>query len=392
MNQTDQRDQRKDQFEDEIELIDYLRVVWKWKWLIIGGTLLCILAVAIYGFTRPVVKMYRVSTLIEIDPKAKLDPLDRIKSMIEYGIFSQQVLNDLSDLQGISKPQHLAFEVNIPKGLNMLDIAYETLNADLGKAVLDSLAKQLEHNYRGSIDQRRFDLDEAIKKKNESIEKIHYKTELMKKQFEVKVAEIRGKIKEHAATIEALREKIRIVRNRIDQMEKVLQQAQSNTAKLADKTIATTLDSQDEASHVNVFLQSSAIQQIIDYPIVLRERIDSLAFEEKAFSKDILINDNTRKRLEKDIEILRLKHESEIRVEEEKIPSLESEIESLIRNRDKITGVILKQPATASLLPIKYKAKRNALLAGVVGFFFLVFLGFFIEYLKNASKRAQKAV
>ena len=58
MNQTDQRgqrdqtDQRRDQFEDEIELIDYLRVMWKWKWLIIGGTILCIVAVTIYGYTR----------------------------------------------------------------------------------------------------------------------------------------------------------------------------------------------------------------------------------------------------------------------------------------------------------------------------------------------------
>jgi len=115
-NQLDQTDQRRDQFEDEIELIDYLHVVWKWKWLIIGGTLLCILVVAFYGFTRPVVRMYKVSALIEIDPEAKLDPLDKIKSMIEYRIFNQQVLNDLSNPQGTSKPRSLAFEVNIPKG------------------------------------------------------------------------------------------------------------------------------------------------------------------------------------------------------------------------------------------------------------------------------------
>ena len=107
MNQTDHRDQRRGQFEDEIELIDYLRVMWKWKWMIIGGTLLCALAIAIYGFTRPVEQMYKVSTLIEIDPKVlgdvselnwdylrekgryveKLGPVDKIKFLIDYGIF-----------------------------------------------------------------------------------------------------------------------------------------------------------------------------------------------------------------------------------------------------------------------------------------------------------------
>jgi len=36
-------------YEDEINLIDYLRVLWKWKWLIIVGTLIC--AIAAMGIT-----------------------------------------------------------------------------------------------------------------------------------------------------------------------------------------------------------------------------------------------------------------------------------------------------------------------------------------------------
>jgi len=49
----------------------------------------------------------------------------------------------------------------------------------------------------------------------------------------------------------------------------MLKQAELNSAKLADKRVATTLDSQDETGHANVFLQASAIQQIINYPIEL---------------------------------------------------------------------------------------------------------------------------
>jgi len=99
------------------------------------------LVIAIYGFTRPVVKIYKVSALIEIDPKANLDPPDKIKSMIEYGIFNQQVLSDLSNLhgQGVSIPESLAFEVNIPKGLYILHIAYKSQNRDSGEMVLSTL-------------------------------------------------------------------------------------------------------------------------------------------------------------------------------------------------------------------------------------------------------------
>jgi uncharacterized protein involved in exopolysaccharide biosynthesis len=89
---------------------------------------------------------------------------------------------------------------------------------------------------------------------------------------------------------------------------------------------------------------------------------------------------------------LKIAEEVNVGDEEGFILKLKSEIDSLKRELSHVTGIVIKQPPTASLLPITYKAKRNALLAGVVGFFFSIFLAFFIEYLKNASKRTQKAV
>lgn len=201
--------------------------------------------------------------------------------MIEYGIFNQQILNDLSSLQGTSKPNSLSFEVTTPKGLNILDVAYKTPDEDLGKAVLNSLAKQIEENYTEAIEKRRFDFEGSLREKNESIINMQYKIELMKKQFEFDVLKTRNRIKEHIQRIETLREKINLVRNRIDLMEKTLQRAQSNSAKLAAKRVDTTLDSQDETGHVDIFMQASAIQQVINYPIALRERIDSLIFKKK---------------------------------------------------------------------------------------------------------------
>ncbi|MCW9096174.1 MAG: Wzz/FepE/Etk N-terminal domain-containing protein, partial [Ignavibacteriaceae bacterium] len=43
--QTDLR--RIDNLDDEIELIDILRVIWKWKYLILSGTIVCGLVTAI---------------------------------------------------------------------------------------------------------------------------------------------------------------------------------------------------------------------------------------------------------------------------------------------------------------------------------------------------------
>jgi len=145
---------------------------------------------------------------------------------------------------------------------------------------------------------------------------------------------------------------------------------------------------------------------MINYPIELRKQINSLAFDEKGFLMEILLEENRIKELEAEIEFLRMKRDSDLRgeqgrirdleygirssemstkhniaVEERRIYGLTSEIESLKRERDKIVGVVLKQPLTAS--PVTAKTKRNVLLATVVGLFLMVFLAFFLEYIQK---------
>lgn len=491
MNQTDQIDQRsqRSQFEDETELIDYLRVIWKWKWLIIGGTLLCILAVAIYGYTRPVVRMYKVSTLIEIDPKAKLDPLDKIKSMIEYGIFNQEILNDLSKLgeENLANPGSLSFEVKIPKDLNILDITYQAPNTDSGKAVINALIKQLKLNYKGKLDRAKSEIDEMIKDKRLSLENIQDNIKRLKLSKENQISQLKADIKaaqdniqkitlsnekeiakvksniagvqsnmqliegkydrkrigikneisKHTYNIKALGENIQVLNNRIDELEGVLKKAKRNSERLQEQRNSILSNPQNEGDYRDIFLYSAAIQQVMSYPIELSEQIDSMGIKERESRKEIdsvksmiqeleaqlLLLETEKiniikaekdkiKDLEAQIEILTMEKnssiqkeqdktkekEAEIRlteletnqkvtVEENKIAVLKSEIESLKHDRDKITGVIVKRPPAESLIQIKYKAKRNALLIGTIGFVFFIFLAFFIEYLKNASKR-----
>ena len=48
--------------EDKIELIDLLKVVWKWKLLIVGGMLALGLFATIYGFNMT--KIYRTEMVL----------------------------------------------------------------------------------------------------------------------------------------------------------------------------------------------------------------------------------------------------------------------------------------------------------------------------------------
>ena len=49
-HQTDLVERKRDPYEDEIELMDYLLVLWKWKYIILAGTFVFALVAAIISF------------------------------------------------------------------------------------------------------------------------------------------------------------------------------------------------------------------------------------------------------------------------------------------------------------------------------------------------------
>jgi len=88
---------REEQFEDEIELMDYLRVIWKWKYLIVGGTLVCAIVAWAISFSIP--KVYRIDMVVRpgmltMDEKGNdvyVDSPQNIKAVIEAGTFDREI-------------------------------------------------------------------------------------------------------------------------------------------------------------------------------------------------------------------------------------------------------------------------------------------------------------
>jgi len=275
--------QKPEYYEDEIELIDYLRVIWKRKWLIIVGMLLCGLAAAIYGFTRHDAKMYRVSALIEIDPLIKSFTMEKTESMIESGMFNLGVLKDLSNSQGISKQEHLTFQVAIPtKGLNILDVGYKTPDVDLGKAVLNSVVKQLEEQFKEECELARYQLDKDMKTKDEHINDIQTGIETKKRDGAIEIARLKSQIRTiqfniqliekrcdndiivkerdirvHKANIKALREKVKIVNGTREETKRVLKETELSRKKLIAQREGIDLGSHGETGYLGMFMQCS---------------------------------------------------------------------------------------------------------------------------------------
>jgi capsular polysaccharide biosynthesis protein len=153
-----------DSYEDEIELMDLLRVLWKWKYLILCGTFACAVIVAIISLNMT--KVYKIRTVLapgvaRIDANGKYSyigsPL-QIKELIETGALNADILRSIKIPEGEDK--HLSFEASLTgaptKRWNAIDsrsvkVTYETPQIELGIQILTHLNKSLLQEFDRNV-------------------------------------------------------------------------------------------------------------------------------------------------------------------------------------------------------------------------------------------------
>jgi len=153
--------------DDEIELIDYLRVLWKWKWLIIMITFVCMVAAGVVSFMMP--KIYEVSMAIGsgvIDIKANgnpvyLDSTANIKAKIESGIYNSRILKNLNI---DSRETQVKFKAANPKGTNLINISSEWTQDQMATGIkaLEQLLIELSHDYEDIVQAKTKGIDSEI--------------------------------------------------------------------------------------------------------------------------------------------------------------------------------------------------------------------------------------
>jgi capsular polysaccharide biosynthesis protein len=147
--------QQYDPYEDEIELMDYLKVLWKWKYLILLGTLACAVIAAVVSFNMT--KIYSVKTILapgvaKVEANGKITYIgspQEIKTLIETGALEATVLKQVKVPSGENLPRSLSFKTTVPKGSNALEVTYETPRTDLGLQILNHLNQALLKKFDG---------------------------------------------------------------------------------------------------------------------------------------------------------------------------------------------------------------------------------------------------
>ena len=151
--------------EDSIELIDLLRVFWKWKWFIIMFTLVCAIVVGIISFSMQ--KIYDVSMVIEpgvIDmaPDGKFIYLDsslNIKSKIDSQAYNNNIFKALNITP---EEMELKLRTNQPENSNTIKIRFEVNDANKGIQALSALFHALAKEYQHYVDSRKSELEQKI--------------------------------------------------------------------------------------------------------------------------------------------------------------------------------------------------------------------------------------
>ena len=72
------------------------------------------------------------------------------------------------------------------------------------------------------------------------------------------------------------------------------------------------------------------------------------------------------------------------------IDDIKTQINALTSEKENISNIKIIQNPEVSSASIKSKKKQIVLLSVIVGLFFMIFLAFFIEYIKNATRSTKQ--
>jgi LPS O-antigen subunit length determinant protein (WzzB/FepE family) len=331
--------------EDEIELIDLLWIIWKWKYLIIGGTVFCAAAALVISMLMP--KIYRIETVVRpgilsIGAEGEnvyIDTPENIKALIETGIFDNEILDSLNNDGMEIIPKDIKFSITLPKNSSTIMVSYDSPHIEQGIQILSLLGSLLTGEYRDLVKYYQNEIDRDINIKKAKIQNVN----ALKQSNESNIKNIEKRIRELETEIAFINE---------------------NTAGLNNERKKLLSKSIDESSTLSALLYSNTIQQNLQLANDYKDEISNY-------------------KLRKETELQKIsKHENELQ-------KLLAEIENLEFKKNSIQNIqIIRKPAR-SALPIKPKKGLIFLSATIIALFLLLFLSFFLEYLhKNKVQNA----
>ena len=329
--------------EKEIELIDFINIIWKRKWLIIILTLLCITIAGTISFLIP--PKWEIDVLIQpskflIQTEAGqyeeivfVDPR-QVASQINQKTYNNLIANELNmNLEDFPK---LKAE-NLPNS-NLVQISIKENDIEKGKLILLTLFNHLKTQLDKQVEIEMKGINSQVKSKE--IEKLRIEEE-----------------------IKANKNKLNIMQQRKKEIEKELNNIRKRTEALEEEqSLYLKKKNRTEAESLAMLLYSNEIQQSLRDNNTLTELLSEKKIEEENIHL-------------------------EIANKEEEIKQLENEIDNLNERKGRIDDTQLTKEPTPSLNPVFPNKKLMILIACIFGLLIFTMLAFFLEYLEKQKAK-----
>jgi|GEM_PF-569718 len=314
---------------DEIDLMDYLKVMIKRKQLIVVVFLVMIITAGAFSFLMP--KVYKIDTVLEvggIDGGSIEDPV-QIVGKIQGDTYGIPVREKL----GISEGEYPKIKTENPKDTNLVAIEVKSSKPQLAKTILEEINNLILERHQ-----------ERVRAKKELIE-------------------------HNIKTTEA---KIHLVESDIEKTRNKIQPIESDIKRLENKINYT------EEEKKNLEAKVEALEKVLVYEQTPGTQFALFDAKEKFAGKkqeieNLFLSINSLKKGREDLNI-------QINALEGEIESLKAQINSFITSLDgvKITKIVKK--STISEKPISPRPVLNIAIAGILGIFLGIFLAFGKEW------------
>jgi len=326
-------------YEEEVELIDILKVIWKRRYLLAGGLVFSIVVASILCLSLE--KVYRTTMMIQpggitSDDNGKrvfIDPIETVAGRIEAGIYNNEIIagvlpSDMADESG-----DLKFKVEIPKQSDVILVSYDNNDSQFGTAVLAELFRQIQNQERRLLDQFRDHYDRKV-----ALAKIDLQKQVALEQS-------------YATNIRNL--DIRIMEARSD-----IAMISRNNITLVHEKKKLLGRGNDAENALSLLFYSNAIQQNIQYVnSVKKELSEHVILKEEGLQKIIQVKNEQKK--------------------------INEEILNMEKLKNSVSPMVMLRKPTVGRKPVKPKKPLIFALTLFSGFFITLIMIFFIEYVRN---------
>ena len=332
--------------DDFFDLAEVLKVIWNWKFIILAGTLVIAVIVAIISINTE--KIYRAEMTIrpgnlaigERGDIVHIDSSENLSAMINTGTFDDKILEYLRSDGFNDLPDNFLFETYIPRGSETIKIVYETSNTKMGIKALNYLVDCLTELYEKLV--------------------LHYR-----KKHEMRVDEINNTVNNLKLLKNSENKNIENINSRIAELKKEIEFSNENTKKLSQERHKFISGPSQEDNILQALIYSNTIQQNLSLTNTYRGELNDFLQQRETILQKISEYDR-------------------------QISAAMIEIENETFNRDIITNINVIQPPIFGVNPVKPKIKLRILLAIIAGLFFMTFFTFLLDTISKKNSHSKQ--